>query len=89
MSSIRGSMTLREIIETLQAKVVLDRVGGEVVVERAGASDLMSDVLWKGGHGQGVAVDRTDHSPKRLYGRDGRRGGGLLCPREEARGKNR
>jgi len=38
-------MTLHEIIETLQAKVVLDKVGGEVVVERARASDLMSDVL--------------------------------------------
>jgi len=38
-------MTLREIIETLQAKVVLDKVGGEVVVEWARASDLMSDVL--------------------------------------------
>jgi hypothetical protein len=40
-----GSMRLREIIETLEAKVVLDKVGDEVVVERARASDLMSDVL--------------------------------------------
>lgn len=36
---------LRKIIETLQAKVVLGKVGDEVVVERARASDLMSDVL--------------------------------------------
>ncbi len=38
-------MTLREIIETLQATVVLNNVGEDVVVERARASDLMSDVL--------------------------------------------
>ena len=38
-------MTLREIIKTLRAKVVLGEVGDEVVVERARASDLMSDVL--------------------------------------------
>ena len=38
-------MTLREIVETLQAKVLLNNRGDEVVVERARASDLMSDVL--------------------------------------------
>ena len=38
-------MTLREIIETLKATVVLNKVGDEVVVDRARASDLMSDVL--------------------------------------------
>ena len=38
-------MTLREIIETLQAKVLFNNRGDEVAVERAGASDLMSDVL--------------------------------------------
>jgi hypothetical protein len=40
-----ASMTLREVIETLQAKVWLNKRGEGVVVERAGASDLMSDVL--------------------------------------------
>ena len=38
-------MTLREVIATLQAKVVLNNAGEDVVVERARASDLMSDVL--------------------------------------------
>lgn len=38
-------MTLREIIETLKAKVVLNDHDQEMVVERARASDLMSDVL--------------------------------------------
>jgi hypothetical protein len=38
-------MTLQEIIETLQAKVVLNKAGEELVVDRARASDLMSDVL--------------------------------------------
>ena len=38
-------MKLREIIETLQAHVVLNKVGEDVKVERARASDLMSDVL--------------------------------------------
>jgi hypothetical protein len=38
-------MKLREIIETLQATVVVDGHDGEMVVERAGGSDLMSDVL--------------------------------------------
>ena len=38
-------MTLREIIETLQAKVVLNNHDDAMVVERARASDLMSDVL--------------------------------------------
>ena len=38
-------MTLREIVETLQAKVLLNNLGDEVEVERARASDLMSDVL--------------------------------------------
>ena len=38
-------MTLREIIATLQAKVVLNNHDEEMVVERARASDLMSDVL--------------------------------------------
>jgi hypothetical protein len=38
-------MTLQEIIETLQAKEVLNKVGADVVVEWARASDLMSDVL--------------------------------------------
>ena len=38
-------MTLREIVETLHAEVVLGKVGDEVVVELARASDLMSDVL--------------------------------------------
>jgi len=39
------SMMLREIVETLQATVLLNALGEEVVVERARASDLMSDVL--------------------------------------------
>jgi hypothetical protein len=38
-------MTLREIIETLQAEVLLNNVGEDVEVGRARASDLMSDVL--------------------------------------------
>jgi predicted transcriptional regulator len=38
-------MTLQEIIETLQARVVLNKAGEELVVDRARASDLMSDVL--------------------------------------------
>lgn len=38
-------MTLREIIDTLQATVVFNNRGDDVVVERARASDLMSDVL--------------------------------------------
>jgi len=38
-------MTLREVIETLQAAVLLNNRGDGAVVERAGASDLMSDVL--------------------------------------------
>ena len=66
MSSIRGSMTLREIIETLQAKVVLDRVGGEVVVEQAGASDLMSDVLWKGGRARALLLTGLT-TPQSVY----------------------
>jgi len=49
-------MKLREIIETLEAKVVLYKVGGEVVVERARASDLMSDVLWKGGKARALLL---------------------------------
>jgi hypothetical protein len=40
-----SSMTLREIIETLQAAVILNKVGNDVVVERGRAADLMSDVL--------------------------------------------
>ena len=40
-----GSMKLGEIIETLRAKVLLNPVGDDVVVDRARASDLMSDVL--------------------------------------------
>jgi hypothetical protein len=38
-------MTLGEIIETLNAKVVLNNVGDDVEVQWARASDLMSDVL--------------------------------------------
>lgn len=38
-------MMLREIVETLQATVLLNTLGEGVVVERARASDLMSDVL--------------------------------------------
>jgi hypothetical protein len=38
-------MMLKEIIEALQAKVLLNKVGDEVKVELARASDLMSDVL--------------------------------------------
>jgi len=38
-------MMLREIVETLQATVLLNALGEGVVVERARASDLMSDVL--------------------------------------------
>jgi len=38
-------MMLREIVETLQATVLLNPLGEEVVVERGRASDLMSDVL--------------------------------------------
>ena len=38
-------MTLREIVQTLQATVLLNNRGEDVVVERARASDLMSDVL--------------------------------------------
>jgi hypothetical protein len=38
-------MTLKEIIETLDATVVLNNRDEEMVVERARASDLMSDVL--------------------------------------------
>jgi len=38
-------MTLREIIETLHATVILNKVGNNVVVERGRAADLMSDVL--------------------------------------------
>ncbi len=38
-------MTLREIIETLHAKVVLNNRGDDVVVELGRAADLMSDVL--------------------------------------------
>jgi hypothetical protein len=40
-----GRMMLREIIETLEARVLLNTLGEEVVVERGRASDLMSDVL--------------------------------------------
>jgi hypothetical protein len=40
-----AGMTLRQIVETLQATVLLNKRGDEVTVERAGASDLMSDVL--------------------------------------------
>lgn len=40
-----AGMTLQTIIETLQAKVLLNKRGDAVAVERAGASDLMSDVL--------------------------------------------
>ena len=38
-------MTLREIIETLEAAIVLNDHDQEMTVERARASDLMSDVL--------------------------------------------
>jgi predicted transcriptional regulator len=38
-------MTLQEIIETLHAKVLLNNRGEELTVQRARASDLMSDVL--------------------------------------------
>ncbi|MCS6803784.1 MAG: hypothetical protein RMM98_17765 [Acidobacteriota bacterium] len=38
-------MTLQEIIETLQAKLLVNPSGKEVIVNRACASDLMSDVL--------------------------------------------
>jgi hypothetical protein len=38
-------MTLQEIIETLNATVVLNKVGDDVVVARGRAADLMSDVL--------------------------------------------
>jgi len=41
----RSSMTLREIIETLHATVILNKAGNNVVVERGRAADLMSDVL--------------------------------------------
>jgi len=40
-------MKLREIIETLQATVVVNDHDQEMVVERACGSDLMSDVLSK------------------------------------------
>ena len=46
MSHANGTtMMLHEIIEALQAKVVLNTLGDDVVVRRARASDLMSDVL--------------------------------------------
>jgi predicted transcriptional regulator len=38
-------MKLREVIDTLDARVLLNNRGNEVEVERARASDLMSDVL--------------------------------------------
>lgn len=38
-------MTLREIIDTLQATVVFNNVGEDVVVDLGRAADLMSDVL--------------------------------------------
>lgn len=38
-------MTLAEIIEALEAKVLLNPIGNDLVVRRACASDLMSDVL--------------------------------------------
>lgn len=38
-------MTLSEIIEALQARLLVNTAGEEVVVDRACASDLMSDVL--------------------------------------------
>jgi len=38
-------MRLREIIETLHATVILNKLGEDVEVERGRAADLMSDVL--------------------------------------------
>lgn len=38
-------MILREIIDTLQATVVLNKVGDDVEVDLGRAADLMSDVL--------------------------------------------
>ena len=39
-------MTLLEIIETLEATLALNNHDQEMVVERARAADLMSDVLY-------------------------------------------
>jgi len=58
-------MTLREIIETLQATVVLNNVGDDVVVERARASDLMSDVLTRAKPGALLLTGLT--TPQSIY----------------------
>jgi len=59
-------MTLGEIIETLQATVVLNNRGDEVVVvERARASDLMSDVLTRTKPGALLLTGLT--TPQSIY----------------------
>lgn len=42
---LEAVMTLSEIIEALEAKVLLNPIGNDLAVDRACASDLMSDVL--------------------------------------------
>jgi len=42
---LEAVMTLSEIIEALEAKVLLNPVGNDLAVDRACACDLMSDVL--------------------------------------------
>ena len=58
-------MTLREIVETLQAKVLLNTRGNDVVVERARASDLMSDVLTRAKPGALLLTGLT--TPQSIY----------------------
>jgi hypothetical protein len=58
-------MTVGEIIETLQATVVLNNRGDEVVVERARASDLMSDVLTRTKPGALLLTGLT--TPQSIY----------------------
>ena len=58
-------MTLREIIDTLQATVVFNNRGDDVVVERARASDLMSDVLTRAKPGALLLTGLT--TPQSIY----------------------
>jgi len=59
-------MKLREIIETLQATIVVNGHDKEMVVEQAGASDLMSDVLWKGGQARALLLTGLT-TPQSVY----------------------